>query len=224
MTRPKSALALPAMALIALATTAQATNWYPESLPVSDNHTGYFGYYQGVNLVEDSVHFSPGDPIRWGYWIAPFTPVRPYPRDNGYCVFSVPHFNAISAPICTLYYYQSYHNGSADLLVNMWTPIDNFWPPQQQSYDEDFFRILYSYDTVATDSPHSTDGVWYTVPLTQKACAAILDTSVAYPGGGTFCTGWVYPDSVDGTYTDARGYDGSDNHPPFIRVWREWQE
>jgi hypothetical protein len=225
MPRPKSALALAALVLIALATTAHAT-WYSESLYVSDgNLTGYFAYYQGVLPVYDSVHFSPGDPTRWGYWIAPFTPVRPYPRDNGYCVFHVPYFNAISTPICTLYYYQADHSGSANLLVNMWeNPLDHWAPGNQSENDSCYFSIWNSHDTVATDTPHSTNGAWYKVPLTQMACAAILDTAVAYQNGqGKFWTGWVYPGSVDGTYTDARGYDGYNNHPPFIRVWYEWQ-
>jgi hypothetical protein len=224
MPRPKFALALIALVLIALATTAHAT-WYSESLYVSDgNLTGYFAYYQGVFPVYDSVHWSPGNPIRWGYRIANFTPVRPYPRDNGYCVFNVPHFNAISTPVCTLHYYQSYHNRSANLLVNKWEPLDYWGPGNQSDNSYCFFAIWNSHDTVATDAAHTTDGAWYKVPLTQMACAAILDTSAAHSDGtGKFWTGWVYPGSVDSTYTDARGVDGYDDHPPFIKVYYEWQ-
>ncbi len=135
----------------------------------------------------------------------------------------MPHFDAISTPVCTLYYYQANHSGAANLLVNTWVEPNNTWPPAPQYYYDDFFAILNSHDTVATDTVHTTDGAWYKVPLTQKACAAILDTAVANQDGALFWTGWVYPGAVDETYTDARGFDGYDNHPPFIRVWYEWE-
>jgi hypothetical protein len=225
MPRPKFALALIALVLIALATAAHAT-WYSESLYVpsnASNYTGHFDWYQGILPIYDYVDWSYGSPIKWGYWETHYTPVRAYPRDCGYCVFYVPHFNAISTPICTLYYYQADHSGSANLLVNVWQQASPTWPPSQSYYDDDFFAIWNSHDTVATDAAHSTNGAWYKVPLTQMACAAILDTAVAYQNGALFWTGWVYPGSVDETYTDARGCDGYDNHPPFIRVWYEWQ-
>jgi hypothetical protein len=227
MPRPKFALALIALALIALAATAHAT-WYSESLYVpsnASNYTGYFEFYQGLMPVYDTVLWYPGNPIRWYCKLWPTVPPeRAYPRDNGYCLFYVPHFNAISTPICTLYYYQADHSGSANLLVNLWENPLNYWGPADESdYDECYFAIWNSHDTVATDVAHSTDGVWYKVPLTQMACAAILDTAAANQNGALLYTGWVYPGSVDGTFTEAHGYDGYDNHPPFIKVYYEWQ-
>ena len=42
-----------------------------------------------------------------------------HPRMNGFCTFEVPYFDpGGSIPECTLHYYQSAHNGSADLRVN----------------------------------------------------------------------------------------------------------
>ena len=150
------------------------------------NYTGHFDWYQGVYPVFDSVHWATGDPIKWAYYQAPSVPpVRAYPRDSGYCLFYVPHFNALSTPTCTLYYYQASHSGSANLLVNTWVPYRD-WPPPPSYYDDDFFAIWNSHDTVATDVVHSTDGAWYKVPLTVGACAEIRDTAATYQNGGNY--------------------------------------
>jgi hypothetical protein len=131
---------------------------------------------------------------------------RAWPRKVGFCHFSVPYFESPGAlRACTLYYHQKSHSGSANLLVNM-PPIVS-WPGADSAV---YWLIWNCTDTAATDITHTTDG-WYKVPLTTDACAAIRDAA-----GDVFVTGWVYCDSVDGTYTEV---DGDGDYEPYIKVW-----
>ena len=218
MSRPKSALALVALMLIALASAANATTQYSCSCYVEnfDIQTGYFSWYQGTQSIWDHFSWSWGTPIKWGYL---GSGGRAYPRDCGYCIFKVPSFHSLSTPVCTLYYYQLGHSGSANLLINEWeNPLTHWTPVNEADYDACFFAIWNSHDTVTTDVAHSTDGAWYKVPLTPRACTAIADTAAANQNMW-YWTGWVYPGTSD-AYTTAHGV--GENLGPFIRVWYEW--
>jgi len=76
--------------------------------------TGYVSVWSGLMTI-DSAHQAYFDKIRRGYYEEDD---RWYPRMNGFCTFEVPHFDTRVTPACTLIYYQSAHNGSADLLVD----------------------------------------------------------------------------------------------------------
>jgi len=196
-----------------------------ESCYVAANvQSGHIDWYQGVRTIWDHYDWSYPTITRAHYW-APYISPPPSPRiawphTNGYCVFTIPHFEAVNGVVaCTLYYYQTAHFGSADLLVNSWDNPLTTWPPAE---NDSILNLLYwqiwnSYDTVAYDGAHGTDNCWYKVALTPDGYNAIADTAAAYPGGGTFNTGWVYRGSVDSTYTDVAGYDL--DHPPFIKIW-----
>jgi len=225
----KGVLALFALAIVMLVGCKQpvgvpssrvhAATIQKESCYVQINiNSGHFDWYQDSLAIWWHYSWSYGDPIRRAYDCSG-NPPRAYPRKDGYRVFNIPYFVSTEVPSCTLCYYQTAHNGSASLLVNTWQP-DGDWPPGTTWYNYDFWAIENSTNTVATDIAHATDGCWYKVPLTYAACTAIRETSLVYgpDGGGQFWTGWVYRGSVNGTYTDVRGYDGSDNHAPFIRV------
>jgi hypothetical protein len=149
---------------------------------------------------------------------------RPYPRKNGYCAFSIPGFNWTGdLPACTLFYYQSAHNGFPDLRVNAWYPT--YWPPGDEDDQTYFMSIWNSTETVATDGTHANDNDWYKVPLTYWATCAIADSGSKYYGIGggasaVFYTGWIYPGysvnhGVNGWYTDV---SGSGDYKPYIKV------
>jgi len=192
--------------------------------PAANIETGHIDWYKGVDRIWDSYSWSWASPITRAYHCYPGDPDRAYPRKNGYCIFTVPHFvDGSGNPatcVCTLYYYQTGHSGSASLEVNTWEQsVGATWPPGSQTDCNYYFWAIWnSSDVIATDSTHAADSCWYGIPLDSSACVAIAETAYAYPNGdGLFRTGWVYRDSVDGTYTDVAGYDYV--HPPFIRVW-----
>jgi len=190
--------------------------------------TGHIDWYQGeLSIWDYYVWGYPTITRAFDYYQYPTQPpsydtMRAYPRKNGYCVFNIPGFNwSGDLPACTLYYYQSAHNGSPDLLVNAWVP-DN-WPPGGGNNQICFWRIWNSTDTVATDVTHANDNCWYKVPLTYWARCAIADSgSYHYGAGGSaiFYTGWIYPSysashGVRDSYTDVSGSSG---YRPYIKV------
>jgi hypothetical protein len=194
-----------------------------ESCYVTANiESGHLDWYKGEDKPYDFYSWSWGSPITRAYDCYDEDPDWAWPRKNGFAIFTVPHFlgegGNPATCVCTLYYYQIAHYGSADLLVTTWEETGATWPPMGQGDRDHYFWAIWYGDVIATDSTHATDSCWYTIPLDSAACAAIAETAYAYPyGGGRFHTGWVYPDSVDDTYTDVTGYDL--DHPPFIRVW-----
>ena len=190
------------------------------------NQTGHIDWYQGELTIWDYYTFNTYTITRaFDYYHTPTQPPlvdtsRAYPRKNGFCVFRIPPFDSPNGiPVCTLYYYQNSHSGSADLLVNAW--FENImWPPiYQGDRNTMFWAIWNSTDTVATDVTHANDDCWYKVPLSDWACQAIADSGAT--GDWTvFYTGWIYPSYManhgqDGWYTDVSGADAI---PPYIKV------
>jgi hypothetical protein len=200
-----------------------AATRHPESCYVTANiQSGHFDWFQGEQSIQDTFSWFSGSPIRRAYNCYPRDPDRAWPRKNGYCIFTVPHFTTVGGGqatcVCTLYYYQISHSGSASLSVTSWSQTGASWPPASQQDRSSYYWAIANGVVIATDNAHATDSCWYKIPLSTAACAAIAETSFVYQDGdGLFRTGWVYPDSVDGTFTDVTGYDY--NHPPFIRVW-----
>lgn len=186
-------------------------------------YSGHVDWYQGLwGGLYDHYGFGGSTITRAHYYLPLRPPLINWPHINGFCIFTIPHFEALGGVVaCTLYYYQTAHSGSASLLVNSWTYGQMAaWPPYPPT--DSVLNLLYwqiwnSNDTVATDITHTTDNCWYKVAVTPEAYNAIADTAAAYQGFGLFKTGWVYRDSVDGTYTDVTGYDL--DHPPVIRIW-----
>ena len=163
--------------------------------------TGHVDWYQTGLMSEYYVRTIPL--IKRGYTDSAGLQ---HPRMNGFCTFDVPEFESPSmAPVCTLFYYQSAHNGSADLRVNYlydiprWNPTDGalFWA----AWDDTLI--------VATDVAQGTDG-WHKVALTGAGCGKVLER-----GGLTMLTGWTYRGSTSGTYADATG---SGDNAPYIKV------
>jgi hypothetical protein len=192
--------------------------------------TGHIDWDQGQFPIWDDYVWDYQDPTikrAFDYYQNPTQPptydtMRAHPRKNGFCRFAIPGFNWTGdLPACTLFYYQSAHNGSPALLVNAWVP-DN-WPPGDSNYQAYFWRIWNSTDTVATDSTHTNDGSWYKVPLSYWARCAIADSGSEYYGTenyADFYTGWIYPSyspshGVNGWYT---GVSGSSGYEPYIKV------
>jgi len=227
------------LALVALAIIMLVGCQEPVGIPSNDVHvatvqmescyvagsiySGHVDWYQGLlGGLYDHYDFGWGTITRAHYYLPLRPPLITWPHKNGFCIFTIPHFEATGGIVaCTLYYFQSAHSGSASLLVNSW-PWGQMaaWPPSPPT--DSVLNLLYwkiwnSNDTVATDSTHATDGCWYKVPLTPEAYTAIADTAAAYQVYGFFKTGWVYRGAVDGTFTDVTGYDL--DHPPFIRIW-----
>jgi hypothetical protein len=232
MPKNRLALALTTLAIIALvgllANTAHAATAYcytaQAGLP-----TGHFDWYQGQNSTTESIVWrTPTITRGFYYWRPPFDPPlydtsRAYPRKNGYCAFNIPGFNWTGdLPACTLFYYQSAHNGTPDLLVNAWLPFGiNTNPPADGAADSCFWRIWRSTDTVAWDSTRAVDGNWYKVPLSYWGTCAVADSGSKYyavGGSALFYTGWKYPSYAanhgqTGWYTDVSG-----DNAPYIKV------
>ncbi len=128
-----------------------------------------------------------------------------HPRINGFCTFEVPYFDpGGNIPECTLYYYQSAHNGSADLRVNYASSIDDWGGTSDGTL---FWATWNDEPIVATDAAQSSDG-WHAVPLTSEGCGAVLEKA-----GGELLTGWTYRGNVSGTYADVTGAGAN---APFI--------
>ncbi len=128
-----------------------------------------------------------------------------HPRMNGFCTFEVPYFDpGGNIPECTLHYYQSAHNGSADLRVNHASSIE-YWPGVT---DGTLFWATWNDEPIiATDAAQSRDG-WHTVLLTEEGCGAVLERA-----GSFLLTGWTYRGNVSGTYADVIGTGAN---APFI--------
>ena len=196
-----------------------------ESCYVAGNiYSGHVDWYQGLyGGLYDHYDFDWGTITRAHDYLPLRPPLITWPHKNGFCLFTIPHFEASGGIVaCTLYYFQTAHSGSASLLVNGWTwgQVAS-WPPSCPPTDS-FLNLLYwqiwnSNDTVATDSTHATDDSCYKIALDDAVSAAIADSAAAQ-GGGLLKTGWVYRGSEDGTYTDVSGYDGYD-HEPYIKIW-----
>jgi hypothetical protein len=188
--------------------------------------TGHIDWFQDKQAIWGwyEVHYATITRA-FNYYQPPLDTNRAYPRRNGFCVFTIPHFDCPSGtPACTLYYYQESHYGSADLVVNGWRlPEEEMvWPPwpAQWYYDDMFWAIWNSTDTLATDSTHTNDDCWYKVPLTAEACEAIADSGAIEDHSVVLFTGWIHPSyaanhGVDGWFTDV---SGSGANPPFIKV------
>lgn len=227
----KLPLALSALALILLVglpnNVAHAATAYCYTAQ-AELPTGHFDWYQGQNSTTDSIVWrTPTITRAFYYYRYPVDPPlydtsRAYPRKNGYCVFNIPGFNwKGDLPVCSLFYYQSAHNGTPDLLVNAWVPSVYYWPPPASYPDSSFWRIWRSTDTVATDSTHTNDGNWYGVPLSYWGTCAVADSGSKYfavGGSALFYTGWKYPSYAvnhgqNGWYTDVSG-----GNAPYIKV------
>jgi hypothetical protein len=172
--------------------------------PDSGKWSGHLDLYSGYMSIDSCIDsFSPT--IRRGYYEYQN---RPYPRQIGFAVFAVPQFDSHgNIPTCTLYYYQRAHSGSPDLEVR-WPAIYLANAPKESLY-------WYSWNSnviIATDSTHGTNGLCK-VALTSEGCGKIVDIGTS---GGNLYTGWVYPDSVDGIYTEV--YGATSNYPPYIKV------
>jgi hypothetical protein len=191
-----------------------------ESCYVAANvQSGHVDWYQGI-LGQLYDHYGFGWTITRAHYYLPLRPpLITWPHKSGYCIFTVPYFDASGGIVaCTLYYYQTAHSGSASLLVNSWTNPLASWPPSPQNdstLNLVYWQIWNSNDTVATDITHATDDSCYKLALDGAVAAAIADTAAAHPyDDGWYHTGWVYRGSQDGTYTDVAGYD--DGHEPYI--------
>jgi hypothetical protein len=209
------------LALCALATAVLVGCNQPVGLPNNDVHaastvycylvnpdsakwSGHLDLYSGYMSVDSCIDsFSPT--IRRGYYEYQN---RTYPRQIGFAVFAVPQFDAAgNIPTCTLYYYQSAHSGYPDLEVrDMGITVAN------AVKETLYWRAWDSNVIVAYDATHWTNG-WYKVALTSEGCGRILDKGT---NGGNLYTGWVYPDSVDGIYTEV--YGATSNYSPYIKV------
>jgi hypothetical protein len=210
------------LALIALAIIMLVGCKRPVGLPNSDVHTatiqtvyctvgdaeiltGHVDHYMDGQTPEG--WYSRANPIiRRGY-----TEVSgyPYPRQHGFCVFTVPEFDSPNeVPTCTLFYYQSAHNGSVNLVVN--EPPVVSWPGGDSTL---FKAIENNYDTVATDDAHTSEG-WYKVPVTTAASGVI--GTIGANGGGSFTTGWRYPGTTSGIWAEVDG--ATNDNPPYIKV------
>jgi len=145
----KTALALVALAIVMLVGCKQ-----PIGVP-GDVHTattqtlyittaglmlpcGHIDWYQGEMRIWDYYDYTYTDStIRraFNYYVLPTQPPttdtsRAYPRTNGHCVFKIPGFLSMGGtPACTLFYYQTAHSGSADLVVTAWWDQYMGWPP-----------------------------------------------------------------------------------------------
>jgi hypothetical protein len=228
---PKNRLT-PALAMLAIivlvgltANTARATTDTVYCFPVNDLYpSGHFNWYQGPGTTTDSITFHYPTITRAFYGYNVLVPPNPdtnraYPRKNGFCRFNIPGFNwKGDLPVCSLFYYQSAHNGSPNLLVNAWLPYGAWGPPNN---DSSFWRIWRSTDTVATDSAHTNDGSWYGVPLSYWATCAIADSGSKYDalgGSALFFTGWVYPSPNANQGKDGWYADVSAGNAPYIKV------
>jgi hypothetical protein len=170
--------------------------------------TGHVDWYEGRPRIWDSYSRTYGTITR-GY---SESDGRANPRKNGFCIFNVPSFTPGNGTVlaCTLWYYQSAHNGTASLVVK-WPQSITSWPPA--SDNTLFWAIWNSTDTIAVDTYHASDNTWYKVPLTSAGGMAVLARS-----GSSLVTGWVYPDSTNGTYADVSGVGAN---APYIKVWYE---
>lgn len=196
-----------ALALIALATVILVGCKQPIGLSNNDVHvattqttyctvaadtllTGHVDWYQTGDI--NSYYVTSFDLIRRGYTDSADLA---WPRMNGFCTFEVPHFVSDSeeTPVCTLFYYQSAHSGSADLRVSWLNQIGG----APYDYELVFWNAWNSIYEVTTDDAQS-DG-WHAVPLSSWACEKI-DEAGGKPYGDAFITGWTYPGSTDGTY------------------------
>ncbi len=214
MTRPKSALALVALALVMLvsckepagmpSSTVHAATIQTKYCNVSsvDYQSGYVSMWAGCMLAESAFDWY-HNKITRGYHTYNN---RPYPRNYGYCTFDVPFFIPMATPVCTLFYYQNAHNGSVNLDVD-WldvrTSLD--WNPDFIYHAAETSSYTIAIDTVTTDG-------WHKVALTQDGCNKVLTCATQ---GAPLVTGWIYTGSInDG---DSATVSLTSNGP-FIKV------
>jgi hypothetical protein len=170
----------------------------------TQNLSGYVDYYQGLNSYS---RYTPT--IKWGYVADGLG--RPNPRSNGFCLFTVPAFESPGmVPVCTLFYYQTGHSGTAGLDFKSLSGITT-WPGQ----DSILYKAVENGTLIGDDNGYTTDNAWYAVELNSTGMNAIHSIGVA--GGGTLVTGWRYNGSTSGThYATADG--ATDDNPPYIKV------
>lgn len=171
-----------------------------------ETYSGHVDWYKGVQSIWDFYErYNPM--ITRAYDCYPGDQNRAYPRKNGFCIFSVPDFQTLGTPTCTLYYYQNAHSGTPGLAVTHMYQITT-WP---WSDNNTLFWAAWNSDTtIATDSTHASNG-WYKVPLTSDGCLAVKGRA-----NGSLIAGWICRDSVDGTYTEVCG--ATSDYPPYIKV------
>ncbi len=160
--------------------------------------TGHVDWYQTGQINEDYV--TSFDVIRRGYTDSAGVA---WPRMNGFCTFVVPSFEADTeeAPVlCSLVYYQSAHNGSADLRVSWLDQIIT----GPYDYEEVFWNAWGSSYIIAEAS---SQGEGRHALLLSDAAADSITALGARGGGSAYITGWTYRGSSSGTYADviARG-------------------
>lgn len=173
------------------------------------NRSGHVDWYQGESQPYDDYDLVFGTVTR-AFDCYPGDPDRAYPRKNGYCVFTVPDFESPGmVPVCTRFYYQTAHSGSADLFLN-WVTDPMGWPSVLSDTEDFYWALSDTTDTAGVDEAHASDNQWYKVPLTPAAGGAIHAAA-----GGFFIMGWVYPDAEDGTYASVAGVG---NYSPRIKV------
>jgi hypothetical protein len=152
--------------------------------------SGHVDWFQTGQI--NSYYVTSFDVIRRGY---ADSAGLAHPRMNGFCTFEVPHFESDGTPACTLFYYQSAHNGSADLCVSWLNEIG----VAPYDYAEVFWNAWNSTYEVTSDDAQS-DG-WHAVPLSEWACGKIAEAG-AKPYGDPLIMGWKYSGSTNGTYAD----------------------
>ncbi len=129
MSRQKSLLALTALVVITLVgcrepvgltnDRVRAATVEMESCYVTGNtYCGHVDWYQGFfGRLWD--HYGFGFTLTRAHnWYPISPPTIAWPHKEGFCIFTVPHFEASGGVVaCTLYYYQTSHSGTASLLA-----------------------------------------------------------------------------------------------------------
>jgi hypothetical protein len=190
--------------LVGVPGQARATTW---NCPVTGNRpTGHVDMWANI-WKSDSAYEWHTPEITRGYYEEDG---RCYPLQNGYCNLQIPYLDR-PAIACTLYYYQTGHQGSASLRVNYMYEGQGNWPPSDTGL---FWYAWNDTITVATDSTRTNDNCWCAVPLTSEGRQVL--NNLASCSGGILYTGWTDHDFVDGDYTDVAG-SGS-GYAPYIHI------
>jgi hypothetical protein len=175
-----------------------------------DNDESWSGY---VSWWYRGNYYQRQNPdIKWGF--AGLLPSQPNPRDNGFCMFNVPYVDddTATAPMaCTLYYRQMDRSGAGTSFVKL--VVTRLHDSPLNESDEELFSDAWGGDSIAWDSSHANNDVWYSVPLTQSACQTI--SAIAQSGGGYFYTGWITRSTTNGDF--AKAY-GAGDYSPYIKM------
>jgi hypothetical protein len=194
----------------------------PAGLPNRDVHTATVDsfYFSVVNNGSMSGHVDKYQTALRTWYVRVNSVIRrgytqvgvyPYPKQHGFCVFSVPSFTSPGmAPLCTLFYYQRAHNGSDVDLEFVLSSIPA-WPGS----DVDLWSsIENSTNILAIHAAQTTDG-WHSVYI-DTVWNNFID-SIGENGGGTFVAGWRYTGSISsGDYAEVDG--ATNDNPPKIKV------